>query len=872
MKKQVLKIVSVFLAGTLLIGMSGVKIASAEEADKTVDSYALDASQYRVMGVVQDLTNGGIFEDGAALPAEWNSHSADRAVVKASKSAFYLRKDKQVACRSMYALIDLEIAEESGTKKSVKLEWQFGALPKKWFRMDGEPFLNIKGAGRYTALIDLSQIGLEEKDALQNVLVDAVGYSIHVHTMQIVMAKPLFGGGEYYTVGDTLYKQTGVVAPQMKLGLPAHLSGSGSYTMQGDSAEWPVYAAGIYLAVSIDVAYTDDDHFVFDLWNLRMGNAGETIVNLLDVLGINGPGHYEGLLDLTQYGVAASTKWFGINLGMAYGTIDVRQFELVKAEAVDSHVVRFLDSFGRTYATRRTADGESAQAPQPPARAGYTFTGWKEDFSHVTAAMDVTPEYVLNEARNVYSLTVTNGMFSNGYTEYTYGQADICTVKALNAPGNGETIAWVAKNENTESVIGYGTCFTFRVTGPLALEARTVSASEAACIAYCDSYTEVLAESEKNRTLRIPVVSLPPEGSTLTRFGTVSVQGLALNKDEELTVETLGAVVVEGNARNGSGQWYRIVECGSSYYFAMRGFVEYTDAAGESHLVYGEPVWYGKEQDYVDLKLREGDELGVWWWHPVDMQKIKNKKYLNFLQKNGVTTIYGGVSLANFETSATFIEEANKRGMVVMLLSGDSSWVAGARGAMAKTVQQCLDYNEWAKANGRGLLAGVHLDLEPANATQETWKIYAEEVKIGYEKTRNTGLRFEMCTSAHLDDLTADGYSKDVTPVDYSGMWLHEWVQKYSDGVVLMSYGDSADDAHQMSAGELAYAEKEGKGALLVSGQEAGPESTHVTYYDDNKAYLYQEIRKLYELNVAACPTASTGVAFHNVQTWYNLE
>ncbi len=873
MRKHFSKIVSLLLAGTLLLGSAGVGSAAAEEIEGTAAvTYALDASQYRVMGVVQDLTDGALFKDGAAFPMEWNTYSADRGVAKASQSAFYLLSNKQVSCRTMYALIDLELVEETGSKKSVKLEWQFGALPKKWFRLDGEQFLNITGAGRYTALIDLGRLGLEEKDALQNIMVDAVGYSIRLHTMQIVMAKQVSDSGEYYTVGDTLYKQTRVAASQTELGLPAHLSGSGSYTMQGSSAGWPVYAAGTYLAVSVDVAYTDDDHFVFDRWDLRLGDAGQVTVNLLDVLEIDGPGHYEALLDLTQYGAGASTKWFGTNLGMAYGTIDIRQFELVKAQAVESHAVRFLDSFGREYAVRRTADGTAAQPPEPPVRAGYTFTGWKEDFSKVTADMDVTPEYAPDDARETYSLKVTNGSFSNGYTEYTYAQSDICTVKALNAPGSGETVAWVVKNGETESVIGYGESFTFRVTGPLELEARTVSAAETACVAYCDPYTEVIAEGEKSRTLRIPVICLPPEGCTLTRFGTVSVQGLALNEGEELTADTLGAVVLEGDARNGSGQWYRVMECGNVYYFVMRAFMEYTDAAGESHRVYGDTVRYGEEQPYVNLELREGDEIGVWWWHPVDMQKVKNKKYLNFLQKNGVTTIYGGFSFTDRETSAAFIEEANKRGMAVMALSGDSSWVAGARGAMEKTIQQCLDYNEWAKANGRGLLAGVHLDLEPANATQETWKIYAEEVKLGYEKTRNTGLRFEMCTSAHLDDLTAEGYSKENTPVDYSGMWLHEWVQQYSDGVVLMSYGDSADDAHQMSANELACAEKKGKGALLVSGQETGPEATHVTYYDDSKDYLYQEVRKLYELNVAACPTASTGVAFHNVQTWYSLE
>lgn len=868
--KEATRLVSLALVFSFVLGLLGRGSFFATAAENSA-SYTTDMSKYRITGVVQDLMDSHLYEDGIALPKEWNPASSDYNISKESKSTYYILKEKQVVlCSNMYAKIDIQVVEQPSSVKKIKLEWQFGALPKKWFRLDGKDFLNITGAGSYSALIDIGKLGLEPTDKLQNILVDSTGYSIRIKAMQIVMAKKLTGSGEYYQVGDTLYKQTAVAVSQSALKVPSLISGSANFDFANTVLnERPTYKAGYYLAVSMNVNYIDDDHFVFDRFLLRMGDHGEKTVDLLEVLGIDGDGHYEAFIDLSKYGISP-TKWYGLSIGLAHGRINILQFELVSAHTVKSHTVTFLDSFGREYATTLVADGEAAEAPVPPPRLGYRFTGWKEDISNIQSDTTVAPQYEADAEKETVNVKVKNGYFSNGCTEYDYGMSDVCTVKALKEAPNGQIVSWVVKNNQQETVVAYGSTYAFRVTGPTEIEAVNIPQEDVRPIAYCDPNLKEIAEDNKEKTVMIPAKFWVPDGCTINRFGTVFIQGYALDAEEELTINTKNAVVLTGNSLNESGQWYRMVRTGRNYYIAARAFVEYKDSSGKTKIVYGEKTTYGKEQEYLNLPLREGDEIGVWWWHPVDMNKIKNRKYLNFLQKNGVTEIYGGFNFSDFHVSADFIEEANKRGMQVSALCGDSSWVTSSRGEMERTIQVCLNYNEWAKKNKRGLLHGIHVDLEPSGATAEIWKIYAEEVKIGYEKTRGTGLRFTMCTSAHLDDLTAEGMHITGDTAGYKGLWLHQWVQKYSDSVVLMSYGDSADDAHNMSLNELKYAQ-ENKTGPLISGQETGPEETYVTYYDDTKEYLYDEVRKLYEMNVKICKDVPTGVAFHNVQTWYNL-
>jgi uncharacterized repeat protein (TIGR02543 family) len=57
------------------------------------------------------------------------------------------------------------------------------------------------------------------------------------------------------------------------------------------------------------------------------------------------------------------------------------------------YTVTFKAYNGKTIATRKVVHGFAAAAPTPPARAGYSFTGWDKSFTNVTANLTVTARY-----------------------------------------------------------------------------------------------------------------------------------------------------------------------------------------------------------------------------------------------------------------------------------------------------------------------------------------------------------------------------------------------------------------------------------------------------------------------------------------------
>lgn len=59
----------------------------------------------------------------------------------------------------------------------------------------------------------------------------------------------------------------------------------------------------------------------------------------------------------------------------------------------NTYTVRFLDWDGRELSVQTVAHGQAAQAPEPPQRKGYRFTGWDTDFALVQSDLTVTARY-----------------------------------------------------------------------------------------------------------------------------------------------------------------------------------------------------------------------------------------------------------------------------------------------------------------------------------------------------------------------------------------------------------------------------------------------------------------------------------------------
>ena len=67
----------------------------------------------------------------------------------------------------------------------------------------------------------------------------------------------------------------------------------------------------------------------------------------------------------------------------------------VVAQYAKLYTVRFYGYNGVLLATVTVQDGKAATAPTAPAVDGYRFTGWAEDFSHVTSDLDVHANYTV---------------------------------------------------------------------------------------------------------------------------------------------------------------------------------------------------------------------------------------------------------------------------------------------------------------------------------------------------------------------------------------------------------------------------------------------------------------------------------------------
>ena len=185
-------------------------------------------------------------------------------------------------------------------------------------------------------------------------------------------------------------------------------------------------------------------------------------------------------------------------------------------------------------------------------------------------------------------------------------------------------------------------------------------------------------------------------------------------------------------------------------------------------------------------------------------------------------------------------------------------------------------YQAWAVTNNRGLLYAMHLDVEPYVPSEsrriEIWGNYADLVEEAYTATRIANVRLEWCTSAWLDGYTSDGreiVADNVAPGTYD-MTMAEWVMRHGDSVVLMSYRDSASLTYQISQEEIDLATQI-PGSFLTLGAETGPEGDGVTYQNEGKLFLYQQLAVLYNLVTEDITNGTFGLAIHNVQTWYDL-
>lgn len=246
----------------------------------------------------------------------------------------------------------------------------------------------------------------------------------------------------------------------------------------------------------------------------------------------------------------------------------------------------------------------------------------------------------------------------------------------------------------------------------------------------------------------------------------------------------------------------------------------------------------------------------VWWWNG-ELEEEVVDEYLKFAYDNGINAIYYCSSEFGAKTEG-FIKKAHKRNMKVYWLDGNYKWLTTDtyQQKLYEKLDKYLDYNAKYPDNA---FSGVHLDIEPhqspdfkANRSDLILRLInlADKLKKTYTSTNFTyDIPFWLHDEVEYAGVTKPAYAHMID---------------IADNVTIMSYRDSADEIYSVASQELAYASSVNKNIILSV--ECGNEEDIVTFYEEGKGVLDAELNRLYPML-----PQYTGLAIHNIKSWFNL-
>lgn len=124
-------------------------------------------------------------------------------------------------------------------------------------------------------------------------------------------------------------------------------------------------------------------------------------------------------------------------------------------EETSKWTVMFVDFDNTLLKIAKVEDGKAAEAPEAPARAGYTFTGWSQSFDNVTADLLVVAQYEKNASTVV---TPTHGPLKidiTGGTSFTLNGRPQGTTYYNTKMPVGTSVTLVASTTNGNKFIGW---------------------------------------------------------------------------------------------------------------------------------------------------------------------------------------------------------------------------------------------------------------------------------------------------------------------------------------------------------------------------------------------------------------------------------
>ncbi len=243
---------------------------------------------------------------------------------------------------------------------------------------------------------------------------------------------------------------------------------------------------------------------------------------------------------------------------------------------------------------------------------------------------------------------------------------------------------------------------------------------------------------------------------------------------------------------------------------------------------------------------------GVWCW-----DENISYDYIDMAAKNSIDEIYFCSESFGDET-VSFITKAKEKNIKVYWLYGGAcldNWTL-----FHTEMNKYIEYNA---NHPESAFEGVHLDVEPhghSNYNQnkqgyiESFVAFVKSMKNLYPSHT-----FDVDIPFWLDNIVTYG---SVTKEAY------KFIFDNADRVFVMSYRDKAEDILDISKQELAYAKQVSKPIFLcVETADLGADNSNVTFFEEGKEYMYNEIYKLETLT-----TDEFGISIHDLTEWYKLK
>ncbi|OPH53507.1 hypothetical protein BC351_06480 [Paenibacillus ferrarius] len=269
--------------------------------------------------------------------------------------------------------------------------------------------------------------------------------------------------------------------------------------------------------------------------------------------------------------------------------------------------------------------------------------------------------------------------------------------------------------------------------------------------------------------------------------------------------------------------------------------------------------------------FQNSTNLSTWLWDTSEIVSDQDSIINNLVNNNIKVLLLQIDTTLEQKYYKEFISKATANGISVHALDGAPGWVANNGVTLQQNfLKWLINYQEFAPSNEK--FRGIHLDVEPYEHEQyeDNTNKFLEEYQSMMMTFRNQANQLELEFGI---DIPFWFYGVQYNTKYGSGN-IAEWLCKYVEFISIMAYRDSAsgtDGIMGISAAEMKLFEKYNvKGTIAVETGRLADEYQYVTFYEEGKAYMDQQLEHVYQ-NYKANP-AFHGIAIHHYDSWMKMK